>query len=174
MKKKIVIIGEAPGAEEEKAGIPFVGKCGKLLDRALEIAVNGEDLGYDFYFLNSVFWRPKFQKNLDLSKKFSNRSPTEEEISWCRPYVFEHLRLLRPSKIICLGKVSFALLQDLSQSEIRKIKFSNLVGKVFDLSFQNLIAPCKIHPNFHPAFVLRNEKNLFKKFSLDLKEFVCS
>ena len=160
-EKKIVIIGEAPGAQEEKNAIPFCGRCGKLLEKALVDQKIYQD--QEVYFLNSVFWRPKLKKN--ESKRFSNRAPTQEEIFWCRPYLFEHLRLINPKKIICLGKVSFTTVQNLHQLKSQNMKISDFVEKIFDWQ-EN--PTCKVYVNFHPAYILRNEKNLYKKFSEDL------
>jgi DNA polymerase len=159
-EKRIIIVGEAPGAEEDLCGIPFCGRCGKLLERILK--ENNIDQDKDLYFLNAVFWRP--EKLNTKTNRISNRPPNFEEISWCRKYVFEHIRLLKPKKIICLGAVAFSLIQNLNEKD--KLKISSLVGKIFDYSQDNSM---KVYPNFHPAFILRNEKNLYKKFSNDIK-----
>ena len=87
---QVMLIGEAPGASEDAQGVPFCGESGKLLDKMLEsINLSRET---NAYITNTVFWRPP-----------ANRSPTQEEIDICRPFVEKHIALIAPKLIILVG-----------------------------------------------------------------------
>ena len=90
---KIMVIGEAPGAEEDKIGKPFVGEAGKLLDKMFSyIFLNREK---NFYLTNIVFWRPP-----------GNRVPNNQEIEICLPFVKEHIKIINPKLLILLGNIA--------------------------------------------------------------------
>jgi len=84
----VVVIGEAPGAEEDRAGQPFVGKAGRMLDRMLEAI----GLADQVFITNTVFWRPP-----------GNRTPTPEEQRVCKPFVEQAIRLVRPRMLLLVG-----------------------------------------------------------------------
>ena len=86
-----MLIGEAPGAEEDRLGKPFVGQSGKLLDKML--ATIGLQRGA-VYITNVVYWRPP-----------GNRSPTQAEIAACQPFLERQIELLRPQVIVFLGGI---------------------------------------------------------------------
>ena len=132
-ESKIMLIGEAPGHDEDIQGKPFVGRSGKLLDKMLEaINLNREKV----YIANIVPWRPP-----------SNRRPTDEEIELCLPFIKKHIELIKPDVMMLLGSTAtFALLKN--TEGITKIR-----GKWVDLNINNLIIPTL--PTFHPAFLLR-------------------
>ena len=89
VNSKIMLIGEAPGADEDEMGIPFVGKAGQLLNKMLSaIDLNREDV----YITNIIPWRPP-----------GNRQPTTEEIIMCMPFVQRHIELINPKILICSG-----------------------------------------------------------------------
>ena len=88
-----MIIGEAPGAEEDKVGKPFVGQAGKLLDKMLKCIFL--DRIKNFYITNMVFWRPP-----------GNRIPNNQEINICLPLVKEHIKIINPQLIILLGNIA--------------------------------------------------------------------
>ena len=88
-----MIIGEAPGAEEDKIGKPFVGHAGKLLDKMLKCIFL--DRIKNFYITNIVFWRPP-----------GNRIPNNQEINICLPFVKEHIKIINPKLIILLGNIA--------------------------------------------------------------------
>ena len=92
---KYLLIGEAPGANEDKAGIPFIGDAGKKLDQLLELA--GIDRN-DCYFTNVCKCRPP-----------SNRDPRKGEIKACRGWLEEEIRLVKPAYLITLGRVPLSL-----------------------------------------------------------------
>ena len=133
----IMIIGEAPGAEEDKQGIPFVGRAGQMLTKMIENVI--EVPRQEVFICNILRCRPP-----------ENRNPEEDEISCCEPYLKKQLEIIRPKLILTLGKFAS---QWLLQSEI---PISKLRGK---FSTYNGI-PCL--PTFHPAYLLRNPKQ--KKF----------
>ena len=132
-KSKIMLIGEAPGHDEDIQGKPFVGRSGKLLDRMLEaIELNREKV----YIANIIPWRPP-----------SNRRPTDEEIEICLPFIKKHIELIKPKVLMLLGSTAtFALLKN--TEGITKIR-----GKWVDLNLNNISVPTL--PTFHPAFLLR-------------------
>ena len=134
---KLVIIGEAPGAEEDKQGIPFVGRAGQMLTKMIENVI--EVPRQEVFICNILKCRPP-----------ENRNPEEDEIFCCEPYLKKQLEIIRPKLILTLGKFAS---QWLLQSEI---PISKLRGK---FSTYNGI-PCL--PTFHPAYLLRNPKQ--KKF----------
>lgn len=132
---KLLIIGEAPGPEENVRGKPFVGRAGQMLDKVLESAqFNPEE---DVYITNSVFRMPPGEDG----KAF--RKPTDAEIDYYRPYVFEFIRLIDPRVILLTGNVA-------SQSVLRKTGITSLRGK------WNQIDGRWIMPIFHPSYLLRN------------------
>ena len=92
-KAKILIIGEAPGEQEDLSGLPFVGKSGQLLDKILQSV--GFDTDKDVYICNTVKCRPP-----------NNRVPTEIEINTCKPYLLEQIRLIDPKIILLTGATS--------------------------------------------------------------------
>ena len=134
---KLVIIGEAPGAEEDKQGVPFVGRAGQMLTKMIENVI--EVPRQEVFICNILKCRPP-----------ENRNPEEDEISCCEPYLKKQLEIINPKLILTLGKfASQWLLQ--SETPISKLrgKFSTYHG-----------IPCL--PTFHPAYLLRNSKQ--KKF----------
>jgi uracil-DNA glycosylase len=132
---KLLIIGEAPGPEENIKGKPFVGRAGQMLDKVLESA--NFDPEKDVYITNSVFRMPPGEDG----KAF--RKPTTEEIDFYRPYVFEIIRLIDPRVILLTGNVA-------SQSVLRKTGITSLRGKWTQMG------EYWVMPIFHPSYLLRN------------------
>jgi DNA polymerase len=132
---KLLIIGEAPGPEENIKGKPFVGRAGQMLDKVLQAA--NFDPEKDVYITNSVFRMPPGEDG----KAF--RKPTNEEIDYYRPYVFEIIRLIDPRIILLTGNVA-------SQSVLRKTGITSLRGKWTELDGRWIM------PIFHPSYLLRN------------------
>ena len=132
-KSEIMLIGEAPGHDEDIQGKPFVGRSGKLLDKMLEaIELNREKV----YIANIIPWRPP-----------NNRRPTDEEIEICLPFIKKHIELIKPKVLMLLGSTAtFALLKN--TEGITKIR-----GKWVDLNLNSISVPTL--PTFHPAFLLR-------------------
>jgi len=133
---KIMLIGEAPGHDEDIEGKPFVGRSGKLLDKMLDaINLDREKV----YIANIIPWRPP-----------ANRKPTEEEINICLPLIHKHIELINPKVLLLLGSTStYALLKD--KTPITKIR-----GKWFSINING--KSIQAMPTFHPAFLLRQQK----------------
>lgn len=132
---KLLIIGEAPGPEENIKGKPFVGRAGQMLDKILQAA--DFDPEKDVYITNSVFRMPPGEEG----KAF--RKPTTEEIEYYRPYVFEIIRLVDPRVILLTGNVA-------SQSVPGKTGITSLRGKWTETDGRWIM------PIFHPSYLLRN------------------
>lgn len=132
---KLLIIGEAPGPEENIRGKPFVGRAGQMLDKVLESAHFDPDK--DVYITNSVFRMPPGEEG----KAF--RKPTDAEIDFYRPFVFEFIRLIDPHVILLTGNVA-------SQSVLRKTGITSLRGKWTESQGRWIM------PIFHPSYLLRN------------------
>jgi len=131
---KLLIIGEAPGPQENIQGKPFVGRAGQLLDKILQAANFDPDL--DVYITNSVFRMPPGDE-----KEF--RKPTNEEIEYYRPYVHEIIRLINPFIILLTGNVAtYSILGKTGITRLRG-EWTNLNGRW-------------IMPIFHPSYLLRN------------------
>lgn len=149
----VMMIGEAPGAEEDKQGKPFVGLSGQLLDRIL--ATIGLERQTNVYISNIVSWRPP-----------GNRAPTNQEIALCLPFIQRHIELVRPRIIVLLGATATKSLLDTSDG-IMKIR-----GQWFDFKTSYAGHTAKTIATFHPAFLLRSpgQKKLVWQDFLKIKE----
>jgi uracil-DNA glycosylase len=132
----VMIVGEAPGADEDRIGKPFVGRAGQLLDRMLA-AIEMDRTGVQI--TNVIYWRPP-----------GNRKPTTAEIASCLPFVFRHIVLSRPKILVLAGGTAASSLLDMSEGITR------LRGRWFDLAIPGLDAKLPTLPMFHPAFLLRS------------------
>ena len=143
---KIMIIGEGPGANEDKEGIPFVGRAGQLLDKMLNaINLSREKV----YITNVVNYRPP-----------ENRRPTEKEVERYLPYLKKHIEIVRPKIILLLG--STAMNAILNNADV----ISKMRGKWYEIEINKLNLYSIV--SFHPAYLLRQPDQ--KKFSwIDLK-----
>ena len=143
---KVMIVGEGPGANEDKEGLPFVGRAGQLLDKMLH-AINLSRK--NVYITNVVNYRPP-----------ENRKPTEKEVERYLPYLKKHIEIIKPQIILLLGSTAMsAILQDTDV-------ISKMRGKWYEIE----INKCKLSSivSFHPAYLLRQPEQ--KKFSwIDLK-----
>lgn len=127
----IMLIGEAPGADEDKTGIPFVGRAGKLLNEFLIKA--GFDRKKDLYIANTVKCRPP-----------ENRKPTKEEKIACEDNLKKQIDMVKPKVIILCGATAMeSFIKD------KKLTISKARGQVFDLNGIKLV------PIFHPSYLLR-------------------
>lgn len=133
----VMIIGEAPGADEDEQGLPFVGLSGQLLDRMLAtIGLNRQE---NIYITNILPWRPP-----------GNRQPTQDEIKICLPYVHKHIELIKPKIILLVGGVSAKSILDTSEG-IMKLRGR---WKEYVSPFEGFKA--KLLATYHPAFLLRS------------------
>jgi DNA polymerase len=134
-KAPVMIVGEAPGAEEDRTGRPFVGRAGQLLDRML--AAIGLDRA-EVLITNVIYWRPP-----------GNRTPTAAEIASCLPFVLRHVALVAPKVLVLAGGTAAgALLPQMGG-------ITRLRGRWFDLDVPGLDRPVPTLPMFHPSFLLR-------------------
>jgi len=126
----LMFVGEAPGADEDIQGIPFVGRAGQLLTKIIEaIGLKREDV----YIANVIKCRPP-----------QNRNPEQDEVETCEPFLFQQIDVIKPKVVVALGTFAArALLRTLDP-------ISRLRGRVYDYRGAKLI------PTFHPAYLLRN------------------
>ncbi len=152
----IMMVGEAPGEDEDRQGLPFVGVSGKLLDKMMGC------IGLDrtnVYISNIVPWRPP-----------GNRNPTDSEVAVCLPFTEKHIAIVKPKFLILLGAVAVKSLLN------RRDGITKMRGKQFTYTYTDVVTneavtiPC--FPMFHPAYLLRqasqkrlawNDLLLFKK-----------
>ena len=145
-KSKIMLIGEAPGANEDQEGLPFVGRAGQLLDKMLSaIDLDRKKV----YISNIINYRPP-----------ENRRPTEHEIKRYLPFISKHIEIIKPKILVLLGSTAMNALIG------NKIVISKMRGKWIDKQF----GTCKtsVIITFHPAFLMRQPAQ--KKMAwIDLK-----
>jgi uracil-DNA glycosylase len=132
---RVLILGEAPGSEEDREGRPFVGPAGQLLDKmfaAIGLSRTASDPGEAVYITNVMPWRPP-----------QNRDPSNEEIAMMRPFVERHIALVNPDVIVLMGNTPCATILD--QRGILKLRgvWAQALGK-------------PVLPMAHPAYLLRN------------------
>jgi uracil-DNA glycosylase len=126
-----LLVGEAPGAEEDRLGEPFVGQAGKLLDNML--AALGLARGKNVYIANVLKCRPP-----------GNRNPEPEEVARCAPFLVRQIELLRPKLIVAMGRFAAQTLLDSDAS------IASLRGRVHRYHGVPLVV------TYHPAYLLRN------------------
>ena len=126
----LMFVGEAPGADEDIQGIPFVGRAGQLLTKIIEaIGLKREDV----YIANVIKCRPP-----------QNRNPEPDEVETCEPFLFQQVDIIKPKVIVALGKFG-------AQTLLRTLDpISRLRGRIFEYRGAKLV------PTFHPAYLLRN------------------
>ena len=127
---RLCFLGEAPGADEDASGIPFVGRAGKLLTKIIEACTLSRE---DVYILNVLKCRPP-----------GNRRPHPEEVEKCRPFFEQQLEIVRPEFICCLGTSAAHALLDTTQS------IGSLRKKWFEYQESRVIC------TYHPSYLLRN------------------
>ncbi len=131
----LMVVGEAPGGEEDRRGLPFVGPAGQLLDRMLA-AIGLERSAV--YISNILPWRPP-----------GNRSPTAEEISLCQPFVERQIELVQPKVLVLVGGISAKSLLD------KREGITRLRGTWREFQAPGMAEPIATMATFHPAYLLR-------------------
>jgi DNA polymerase len=127
---RLVFFGEAPGADEDASGVPFVGRAGQLLTKIIEACKLSRD---DVYIMNVLKCRPP-----------DNRAPLPDEVANCRPFFERQLEIIRPEFICCLGaSAARALLQ--TEEPIGRLR-----GRWFTSG------PARVICTYHPSYLLRN------------------
>ncbi|MEQ8640304.1 MAG: uracil-DNA glycosylase [Alphaproteobacteria bacterium] len=132
---RIMLIGEAPGAEEDRTGVPFVGQSGHLLDRILAAIDLRRD---DVRITNTLFWRPP-----------GNRDPTPAERAACLPFVERHIALVQPDVLVLLGATAARTMLD------RTDGISRLRGRWHTYVNDQMDRPADVLCTYHPAYLLR-------------------
>ena len=149
---KIMLVGEAPGSEEDLQGKPFVGRAGQLLDRMLGA------IGLDrtkVFIVNTVPWRPP-----------GNREPTPDEMALCRPFLYRQIELVAPRLMITLGNVPTKALFSTS------LGITRMRGQWKQLILGSHTV--RAMPTLHPAYLLRQPatKQLAWRDMLSLKQAI--
>ena len=132
---RLMVIGEAPGRDEDIQGRPFVGRAGRLLDAmfaAIGLSRNSDSAAKGLYISNVIPWRPP-----------GNRSPTAAEINMMRPFMFKHIELAAPQLIVLMGNIA-------CQAVIHASGITRIRGDWYDFG------GIPVMPTFHPAYLLRN------------------
>ena len=127
---RVVFFGEAPGADEDAQGEPFVGRAGKLLTKIIEACGFARK---DVYILNTLKCRPP-----------GNRNPAPDEVSNCRPFFERQLEIIQPEFIVCLGSIAAMNVLE------TKLSIGKLRGEFHDYKGMKVLA------TYHPAYLLRN------------------
>ncbi|MCA1567087.1 MAG: uracil-DNA glycosylase [Acidobacteria bacterium] len=129
-KARLMFVGEAPGADEDASGRPFVGRAGQLLNKIVEaIGMKREDV---------------FIGNVNRCRPANNRTPTAAEAATCKPFLLREIALLRPDVIVVLGNTAMKNLLDTKEG------ITKLRGHFMDYK------GIKVMPTFHPAYLLRD------------------
>ncbi|MFY8092032.1 MAG: uracil-DNA glycosylase family protein [Niveispirillum sp.] len=139
---RIMLVGEAPGENEDRQGLPFVGPAGQLLDRmlgAIGLDRHADDPAKAVYITNMLPWRPP-----------GNRSPTDSEIAACLPFMVRHIELLAPDFLIFAGGISAKAMLNRTEGITR------LRGRWFDYGSADLKKTVAAMPMLHPAYLLRS------------------
>ena len=149
---RIMLVGEAPGADEDRLGKPFVGVSGRLLDRMMA------SIGLDrtsFYITNMLPWRPP-----------GNREPTQAEIALCLPFIERHIELVAPRVLLLVGGTAAKTLLR------RREGIMKLRGRWFNYRTDGLAEPVPAMAIFHPAYLLRSpgQKSAAWRDLLSVKE----
>lgn len=140
----VVVVGEGPGADEDRLGQPFVGVAGQLLDKMLAAAGLAERV----FITNTVFWRPP-----------GNRDPTPAEQAVCRPFLEQAIRLVRPKVLLLVGAPSAKSLLGRAEGIL------SLRGRWFEWSDEEQTLSLPALPTLHPAFLLRQPAQKKKAWS---------
>ena len=153
LNPKIAIVGEAPGAEEEIQGKPFVGRSGQLINKIMsELGINRDEC----YITNVVKFRPE-----------NNRTPTNDEIMFWQPFLFMELQIVNPKIVICLGSIAYKAMSNNFKVKITQDRGNYHTVTLFDAG-DNIAKQIDYIPTFHPSYCFRNP-NQTEKLIEDFK-----
>lgn len=154
---KIMLIGEAPGAQEDLQGEPFVGRAGKLLNQILYATgfYRYQKPESPFSPINTS-WDPIYIANIVKCRPPNNRDPAVEEVIQCTPYLHEQIASIKPELLIALGRVASHYLLN------NKTALNQLRQTLHTFKNQNQLIPLIV--TYHPAYLLRNPKDKAKAF----------
>ena len=155
---RVMLVGEAPGRDEDIAGKPFVGKSGQLLDRmlaAIGLSRSSPDAASSVFITTTIFWRPP-----------GNRTPTAAETTMCLPYLLRAIDIQQPDFIVCLGATPAQRLTGRSDGILR------MRGKWLETIVSGRRIP--LLPTLHPAYLLRQpaQKRLAWRDLLSLRQML--
>ncbi len=136
-----LIVGEAPGENEDLSGEPFVGQAGKLLDNMLKAM--GLARHHNVYIANVVKCRPP-----------GNRNPELSEVAQCEPYLRRQIELLQPKVILAMGRYAVNALLQQTVPDVQKLPLGKLRGQVHGYQSADRVVP--VIATYHPAYLLRN------------------
>ncbi len=136
-ESRVMLVGEAPGADEDRQGKPFVGVSGQLLDRMMGWI--GLDRATGFYITNILYWRPP-----------GNRQPTAAEVAACLPFIERHIELVDPEILVLVGGSSAKTLLGRNEGILR------LRGQWFQYQSPGMARPIPALATLHPAYLLRS------------------
>jgi DNA polymerase len=140
---QVMIVGEAPGGEEDAKGLPFVGRAGQLLDRML--ATIGLSRTENVYITNLIYWRPP-----------GNRDPSPTEMQTCAPFLARQIELKAPKLLLTAGKFATQAMLGTEDGIMR------LRGRRLRFTQEGLPAPIPCIPLLHPAYLLRRPEDKAK------------
>ncbi len=147
-RAQLMFVGEAPGADEDARGEPFVGRAGQLLTKIIETMEFSRD---EVYIANVLKCRPNMPPGAS-----GNRRPTPEEIATCLPYLQEQIRIVRPQVIVALGAIALeGLLGSATPVNKTRGQWQQLVIPGSGENGESLSFP--LMPTYHPAYLLRNQ-----------------
>ena len=155
---RVMLVGEAPGRDEDIQGKPFVGKSGQLLDRmlsAIGLSRGAAEPENSVFITNTIFWRPP-----------GNRTPTEAETTMCLPFLLRAIEIQQPQFIVCLGATPAQRLTGRSDGILR------MRGKWLEAIVSGRRIP--LLPTLHPAYLLRQpaQKRLAWRDLLSLRQML--
>ncbi len=149
LEAKIMFVGEAPGAEEEIQGEPFVGPAGQLLTRMiLGMGLKREDV----YIGNIMNWRPQMP-TVDGREQVGNRPPTEDEMRYCLPYLRAQIEVVNPELLVALGSTAAQGLLGFGSFKA----LGDIRGQWHSFAGKPLMV------TYHPSYILRNQSNRSKR-----------
>lgn len=133
---RLVFVGEAPGADEDEQGLPFVGRAGQLLEKMIVAMGLARS---EVFICNTLKCRPP-----------ENRDPKPDEIANCMPFLKKQLAAIRPEVIVALGAHAARTLLDTDQP------IGQMRGQFHEYRFSDELPPAKLMPTYHPSYLLRN------------------
>ncbi len=136
-----LIVGEAPGENEDRTGEPFVGQAGQLLDNMLKAM--GLSRQHNVFIVNVIKCRPP-----------GNRNPEAAEVAQCEPYLRRQIELLQPKVILAMGRYAVNSLLQMSVPDVHKLPLGKLRGQVYH--YANADTQVPVIATYHPAYLLRN------------------
>lgn len=136
-----LIVGEAPGEQEDRVGEPFVGPAGQLLDNMLKAM--GLNRQQNVYIANVIKCRPPH-----------NRNPSDDEIAQCGPFLHRQIALLQPKIIVAMGRFAVNVLLQATVADVQKLPLGKLRGQVHRYAHEGRDIP--VIASYHPAYLLRN------------------